>query len=131
MMGKKGAQLCLAVIDLEELIPVNHLLRIIDRAIEFDFIYGLAEPYYSERAAVNRPSLHDKNAVGKYLYGIRSERKLEEEIQRLRVRTTRSSNTAMTLWGALRRLNTLNKVASRMKFRTGLTYRIHTTKPGR
>ena len=54
MMGKKGGQLCLAVIDLEELIPVNHLLRIIDRAIDFDFIYGLAEPYYSEKG---RPSI--------------------------------------------------------------------------
>ena len=81
MMGKKSGQLCLAIIDLEELIPVNHLLRLIDRAIDFDFIYDLAGPYYSEKG---RPSIDPvcmiKMLLVGYLYGIRSERKLEEEI---------------------------------------------------
>lgn len=49
MIGKKDGQLCFAVIDLEELIPESHLLKRINRMIDFDFIYDLAEPYYSEK----------------------------------------------------------------------------------
>ena len=81
MMGKKDSQLCFAVFDLEELIPENHLLKRIDRAIDFDFIYELAQPYYSDKG---RPSIDPvcmiKMLLVGYLYGIRSERRLEEEI---------------------------------------------------
>ena len=38
MMGKKDGQLCFGVVDLDELIPENHLLKRINRAIDFDFI---------------------------------------------------------------------------------------------
>ena len=81
MMGKKDGQLCFTIIDLEELIPENHLLKKIDRAIDFTFIYHLAEPYYAEKG---RPSVDPicmiKMLLVGYLYGIRSERRLEEEI---------------------------------------------------
>ncbi len=81
MMSKKYGQLCFAVFDLEELIPENHLLKRIDRAIDFDFIYDLAQPYYSDKG---RPSIDPvcmiKMLLVGYLYGIRSERRLEEEI---------------------------------------------------
>ena len=81
MMGKKDSQLCFTVFDLEELISENHLLKRIDRAIDFDFIYELAQPYYSDKG---RPSIDPvcmiKMLLVGYLYGIRSERRLEEEI---------------------------------------------------
>jgi len=68
----------MAIVDLEELIPENHLLKRINRAINFDFIYDLAEPYYSEkgRPSIDPVSMIKMLLVG-YLYGIRSERSLE------------------------------------------------------
>ena len=80
MMGKKDGQLCFAVVDLEELIPENHLLKKINRAIDFNFIYDITRPYYSDKG---RPSIDPvcmiKMLLIGYLYGIRSERRLEEE----------------------------------------------------
>jgi len=81
MMGRKDDQLCMTIVNLEELIPENHLLKKIDRTIDFNFIYDLAEPYYSEKG---RPSIDPvcmiKMLLVGYLYGVRSERRLEEEI---------------------------------------------------
>jgi len=45
MMGKKDSQLRLAIVDLQQLIPENHLLKKIDNAIDFNFICTLAQPY--------------------------------------------------------------------------------------
>ena len=45
MMGRQIGQLSMAVMDLSELIPDNHLLCRISRAISFDFIYEILEPY--------------------------------------------------------------------------------------
>jgi len=81
MMGKKSKQLCMVMIDMEELIPKDHLLRKIKEKINFDFIYEEAKEYYS---AIGRPSIDPvclmKMLLVGYLYGIRSERRLEEEI---------------------------------------------------
>lgn len=81
MMGRKDGQLCLPVINLEEIIPQNHLLKRIDRAVDFNFIYELAKPYYAQKG---RPSIDPvcmiKMLLIGYLYGIPSERRLEEEI---------------------------------------------------
>ena len=81
MMGKKDGQLCFTFVDLDELIPENHLLKRINRAIDFDFIYDLTRPYYSDKG---RPSIDPvcmiKMLLVGYLYGITSERRLEEEI---------------------------------------------------
>jgi transposase len=81
MMGKKDGQLCLTIVNLEELIPKNHLLNKINRAIDFNFIYDIAQPYYAEKG---RPSIDPvcmiKMLLVGYLYGIRSERRLEDEI---------------------------------------------------
>jgi len=81
MMGRKDSQLQLMVLDIETLIPKNHLLREIDRLIDFSFIYEKLEPYYSK---VGRPSIDPvcmiKMLIIGYLYGIKSERRLEEEI---------------------------------------------------
>lgn len=70
------------VIILEQLVPKNHLLRRIDESIDFSFIRKLCEPLYS--ATTGRPAIEPEVLfrmlfVG-YLYGIRSERRLEEEI---------------------------------------------------
>jgi len=81
MMGRKNKQLCMIVLDMEDMIPETHLLRKIKAKIDFDFIYKEAESYYSQ---VGRPSIDPvcliKMLLVGYLYGIRSERRLEEEI---------------------------------------------------
>ena len=81
MMDKKDRQLQMAVIDIEELIPEKHLLKQIDAAIDFEFIYEKAAPYYS---SMGRPSIDPvcmtKMLLVGYLYGIKSERRLEEEV---------------------------------------------------
>ncbi|MCM3270342.1 IS1182 family transposase [Paenibacillus elgii] len=68
---------------LEELVPLNHLLRKIHKHIDFSFILEKVKPYYCEdnrRPSVDPIMLFKMMFVG-YLYGIRSERQLEQEIQ--------------------------------------------------
>jgi len=81
MMGRKNKQLCMLILDVEDLIPWTHLLREIKAKIDFDFIYEEAESYYSN---IGRPSIDPicliKMLLVGYLYGIRSERRLEKEI---------------------------------------------------
>ena len=67
---------------LEQLVPQNHLLRRMDQSIDFSFIHRLCEPLYcadNGRPAIEPEVLFRMLFVG-YLYGIRSERRLEEEI---------------------------------------------------
>ncbi|WP_152547766.1 IS1182 family transposase, partial [Paenibacillus ehimensis] len=68
---------------LEELVPQNHLLRKIHKHIDFSFILEKVKPYYCEnngRPSVDPIMLFKMMFIG-YLYGIRSERQLEQEIQ--------------------------------------------------
>ncbi|MCM3274342.1 IS1182 family transposase [Paenibacillus elgii] len=68
---------------LEELVPQNHLLRKIHKHIDFSFILEKVKPYYCEnngRPSVDPTMLFKMMFIG-YLYGIRSERQLEQEIQ--------------------------------------------------
>ncbi len=67
---------------LEDQIPENHLLRLIDRHISFDFVREKLRESYSE---TGRPSIDPEVLlrillIG-YLYGITSERKLVEELR--------------------------------------------------
>lgn len=67
---------------IEEMIPKNHLLRRIDSSIDFTFIHKLCQPLYcadNGRPAIDPEVLFRMLFVG-YLYGIRSERRLEEEV---------------------------------------------------
>ena len=67
---------------LEQLVPQNHLLLRIDRSVDFTFIRKLYAPLYcadNGRPAIEPEVLFRMLFVG-YLYGIRSERRLEEEI---------------------------------------------------
>lgn len=54
MMGRQSRQMAMIFVDMESLIPENHLLRQIDRIVSFDFIYTLLAPYYP---AIGRPSI--------------------------------------------------------------------------
>ncbi|MFD1608402.1 transposase, partial [Oceanobacillus luteolus] len=68
---------------LEDLVPQDHLLRKIDKYIDFSFIIDKVRPYYSEdngRPSLDPLVLFKMMFIG-YFYGIRSERQLEKEIQ--------------------------------------------------
>ena len=76
-------QLKMEVISLEELIPEDHLLRKIENNIDFSFIYALVKDKYCEnngRPSIDPVILFKMIFIG-YLYGIRSERRLVEEIK--------------------------------------------------
>ena len=67
---------------LEDQVPENHLLRLIDRHVNFEFIRAKLKGSYSDRG---RPSIDPELLlrlllVG-YLYGVTSERKLVEELR--------------------------------------------------
>ena len=67
---------------LEELVMEDHLLRKIDKFIDFSFIYDEVEDLYcpdNGRPSVD-PVVLFKMTLLQYLYGIRSERRLVEEI---------------------------------------------------
>lgn len=68
---------------IDELVPKEHMLRIIDRAINWNFIYDLVEEKYSPD--FGRPSVDPvvliKIAFIQYLYGIRSMRQTISEIE--------------------------------------------------
>ncbi len=66
---------------LERHVPSNHMLRKIDRFVDLSDIRTHLEPYYSE---VGRPSIDPELMIrmllAGYCYGIRSERRLCEEV---------------------------------------------------
>lgn len=71
------------LVSLEDLVPENHMLRKIDRYIDFSFIEEKVRPLYCENNG--RPAIHPtvlfKMIFLGYFYGIRSERQLEREVQ--------------------------------------------------
>ncbi|WHY70205.1 IS1182 family transposase [Fictibacillus enclensis] len=79
---KKDTQNEAEFVFIEDLVPEDHLLRKIDRYIDFSFIGEKVRPYYSE--STGRPSdpilLFKMMFIG-YFYGIRSERQLEREVK--------------------------------------------------
>ena len=82
MMGRQSGQKSMVILDIAELIPRDHLLRKINQMVSFDFIYDLVAPYYpaNGRPSVDPVSMFKMLLVG-YLYGIKSERQLVQEIQ--------------------------------------------------
>lgn len=71
------------MIALDQLVPEDHLLRKIDKYIDFNFIYDLVEDKYclnNGRPSIDPVMLFKMLFIG-YLYGIRSERRLVEEIK--------------------------------------------------
>jgi len=76
-------QIRMEFVSIEELVPRDHLLRKIDRVIDFEFIREKVKGLYcadNGRPAVDPVVLFKMLFLG-YLYGVRSERQLVREIQ--------------------------------------------------
>jgi transposase len=70
-------------VNIEDLVPQDHLLRKINETIDFSFIAEKCRPLYCEdngRPCMDPVMLFKMLLIG-YLYGIRSERRLIEEIR--------------------------------------------------
>ena len=71
------------IVCIDDLVPQDHLLRIIDTAIDWKFIYELVEDKYS--LDMGRPSLDPVTLIKipliQYLYGIKSMRQTIKEIE--------------------------------------------------
>ena len=71
------------IVCIDDLVPANHLLRIIDKAIDWTFIYDLVKDTYS--ASIGRPSIDPVTLIKipliQYLYGIKSMRQTIKEIE--------------------------------------------------
>ena len=71
------------IVCIDDLVPANHLVRKIDKAIDFTFIYDLVKDMYSNE--LGRPSIDPvvlfKIIFIQYLFGIRSMRQTIEEIK--------------------------------------------------
>lgn len=67
---------------IEDLVPSDHLLRKVEKHIDFSFIYDKTKDLYSDigRPCLDVVVLFKMMLIG-YLYGIRSERRLEQEIK--------------------------------------------------
>lgn len=68
---------------IEDLVPKDHILRKIDKYIDFSFINDLCRPYYCEnngRPAIEPEIMFKMLFIG-YLFGIRSETRLVEEVK--------------------------------------------------
>lgn len=73
----------MTIVSLSDLVPNDHLVRKIDKCIDFTFIYDLVEDMYSSE--IGRPSIDPvvlfKIVFIQYLFGIRSMRQTIEEIK--------------------------------------------------
>ncbi len=71
------------IVCIDDLVPKNHLLRIIDKAIDWSFIYDLVRDKYSSETG--RPSIDPVTLIKipliQYLYGIKSMRQTIREIE--------------------------------------------------
>jgi transposase len=82
MIGtKSGDEEVFHYFHMHELIPDDYILKRIDRLVDFSFVHEWAQPYYSDRG---RPSV-DPEVMARmlligYLFGIRSERQLCQEV---------------------------------------------------
>lgn len=71
------------LVSIEDLVPADHMLRKIDKYIDFTFIDEKVRHLYSQdngRPAIDPLVLFKMIFLG-YFYGIRSERQLEREVQ--------------------------------------------------
>jgi transposase len=79
---RNGFQEKLHMVTIEDLVPSDHFLRKADKALDFFFVYEETRHLYSK---IGRPGI-DPVMLVKYLligflYGIESERRIEQEIQ--------------------------------------------------
>ena len=79
---RREKQQQMAIVIMEHMVPEDHFLQKVDRAVAFSFIYDLRAPLYcadNGQPAIDPEVLFRMLLVG-YLYGINSEAWLEEEI---------------------------------------------------
>lgn len=79
----RNKQEAMEIVTYDMLVPKDHLLRKIDAAIDFSFIYELCAPLYcadNGRPAIDPEILFRMLFIG-YLYGIRSEIRIAQEVQ--------------------------------------------------
>ena len=82
MMGRQVEQGALFYeVRLEQRVPIGHLLRRIDAILDLSFVREVMAPHYAQggRPSVDPELLLRMLLVG-YLYGVRSERRLREEV---------------------------------------------------
>lgn len=85
MMSKKfeDKRMQMEMVWIEKLVPEDHLVRKLDHAIDFDFIYDLVKDLYSSDKG--RPSIDPvvlvKMVFIQYIFGIRSMRQTIKEIE--------------------------------------------------
>lgn len=83
MQGQQDSQRVLFdTVDLESLIPDDHLLRGIDARVDFDFIYEVTKDLYCADNGRNSvdPVLFFRMQLISYLYGMKSDRELCREV---------------------------------------------------
>ena len=83
MTRMENKQIRLHMVTIENLVPENHFLRKLDRLVDFSFIYDITRDCYCQ--SNGRPSIDPvilvKYLLVGFLYGIASERRIEQEIQ--------------------------------------------------
>ena len=83
MTQTNGEQLKIHCLTIEDLVPAEHFLRKLNAVVDFTFIYDEVRELYSKnngRPGIDPVALVKYLLVG-YLYGIESERRIEQEIQ--------------------------------------------------
>jgi len=82
MIERQDGKMEIILMELRELIPEDHLLMQIGQHVSFEFIYEMMKPLYANRGrkSIDPICMMRMLFVG-YLYGIKSERCLVEEIQ--------------------------------------------------
>ncbi|MGO4348352.1 transposase, partial [Paenibacillus sp. MCAF9] len=83
LRSNREKQQSLELVSIEDLVPTDHMLRKIDKYIDFSFIDKKVSHLYSldnGRPAIDPLVLFKMIFLG-YFYGIRSERQLEREVQ--------------------------------------------------
>ena len=83
MTRTENKQIRVHMVTIEDLVPQDHFLRKLDQLVDFSFIYKETENYYCHHNG--RPSIDPviliKYLLVGFLFGINSERKIEQEIQ--------------------------------------------------
>jgi len=83
MSERRGVQLSMYTPSLEEIVESDEFLRQLDAAVDFSFIYDELRPYYSSdngRYSTD-PVVIVKSLLIAFIYGIVSERRLEQELK--------------------------------------------------
>ena len=83
LLERTNRQRKMEFVYIEDLVPEDHILRKIDKYIDFSFINDLCRPYYCEnngRPAIEPEIMFKMLFIG-YLFGVRSETRLVEEVK--------------------------------------------------